>query len=69
MRQLEIALDLNPEHRKAMGYLGLALLESGHVARARDWFGRAGETVPDIPETREYVRKVMALYQSFKAGR
>ena len=30
---------------------------------------RAGETVPDIPETREYVRKVMALYQSFKAGR
>ena len=30
---------------------------------------RAGEAVPDIPETREYVRKVMALYQSFKAGR
>jgi soluble lytic murein transglycosylase-like protein len=30
---------------------------------------RAGEAVPDIPETREYVRKVVALYQAFKAGR
>jgi soluble lytic murein transglycosylase-like protein len=30
---------------------------------------RAGEVVPDIPETREYVRKVVALYQAFKAGR
>jgi soluble lytic murein transglycosylase-like protein len=30
---------------------------------------RAGEGVPDIPETREYVRKVVALYQAFKAGR
>ncbi len=30
---------------------------------------RAGDTVPDIPETREYVRKVVALYQAFKAGR
>jgi soluble lytic murein transglycosylase-like protein len=30
---------------------------------------RAGETVPDIPETREYVRKVIALYQAYKAGR
>ncbi len=30
---------------------------------------RAGETVPDIPETKEYVRKVVALYQSFKTGR
>jgi soluble lytic murein transglycosylase-like protein len=29
---------------------------------------RAGDTVPDIPETREYVRKVVALYQSYKAG-
>jgi soluble lytic murein transglycosylase-like protein len=29
---------------------------------------RAGEAVPDIPETREYVRKVVALYQAFKAG-
>ncbi len=30
---------------------------------------RAGDTVPDIPETREYVRKVVALYEAFKAGR
>ncbi len=30
---------------------------------------RAGEAVPDIPETREYVRKVVALYQALKAGR
>lgn len=30
---------------------------------------RAGGAVPDIPETREYVRKVVALYQAFKAGR
>jgi soluble lytic murein transglycosylase-like protein len=30
---------------------------------------RAGEAVPDIPETREYVRKVVALYHAFKAGR
>jgi soluble lytic murein transglycosylase-like protein len=30
---------------------------------------RAGEAVPNIPETREYVRKVVALYQAFKAGR
>lgn len=42
VRQLEIALDLNPDHRKAMGYLGLAWLEQGHFARAREWFERAG---------------------------
>jgi soluble lytic murein transglycosylase-like protein len=30
---------------------------------------RAGDTVPDIPETKEYVRKVVALYQAYKAGR
>jgi len=30
---------------------------------------RAGDAVPNIPETREYVRKVLALYKSFKAGR
>jgi soluble lytic murein transglycosylase-like protein len=30
---------------------------------------RAGDAVPDIPETREYVRKVVALYQAYKAGR
>jgi soluble lytic murein transglycosylase-like protein len=30
---------------------------------------RAGGAVPNIPETQEYVRRVVALYQSFKAGR
>jgi soluble lytic murein transglycosylase-like protein len=30
---------------------------------------RAGGAVPDIPETREYVQRVVALYQAFKAGR
>jgi soluble lytic murein transglycosylase-like protein len=30
---------------------------------------RAGDSVPNIPETREYVRKVVALYQAYKAGR
>ncbi len=30
---------------------------------------RAGGQVPNIPETRAYVRKVVALYQAFKAGR
>jgi len=30
---------------------------------------RAGGDVPDIPETREYVRKVVALYQAYKAGK
>jgi len=30
---------------------------------------RAGGAVPNIPETREYVRKVYALYQAYKAGR
>jgi soluble lytic murein transglycosylase-like protein len=30
---------------------------------------RAGGAVPNIPETQEYVRRVVALYQSYKAGR
>jgi len=30
---------------------------------------RAGEAVPKIPETQEYVRKVVALYHAFKAGK
>lgn len=30
---------------------------------------RAGGGVPNIPETREYVRKVVALYQAYRAGR
>jgi soluble lytic murein transglycosylase-like protein len=30
---------------------------------------RAGGAIPGIPETQEYVRKVLALYRSYKAGR
>jgi soluble lytic murein transglycosylase-like protein len=30
---------------------------------------RAGDSVPNIPETQEYVRKVIALYRVYKAGR
>jgi soluble lytic murein transglycosylase-like protein len=30
---------------------------------------RAGGGVPAIPETQEYVRKVVALYEAYKAGR
>jgi soluble lytic murein transglycosylase-like protein len=30
---------------------------------------RAGGAVPNIPETKEYVRRVLALYQDFRAGR
>ncbi len=30
---------------------------------------RAGGAVPPIPETQEYVRKVVALYEAYKAGR
>lgn len=30
---------------------------------------RAGGDVPDIPETRAYVRKVVSLYNAYKAGR
>ncbi len=30
---------------------------------------RAGGSVPNSPETREYVKKVFALYRAYKAGR
>jgi len=36
---------------------------------AREAVRRAGGTVPSIPETQEYVRKVVALYHAYKAGR
>jgi uncharacterized protein (AIM24 family) len=42
IRHLAIVMDLNPDHKKAMGYLGLAHLESGDPAAARGWFERAG---------------------------
>ncbi|HQR30453.1 MAG TPA: tetratricopeptide repeat protein, partial [Anaeromyxobacteraceae bacterium] len=44
VKQFSIALDLDPEHRKAMGYLVLALLESGDPRSARPWLERAGST-------------------------
>jgi tetratricopeptide (TPR) repeat protein len=44
IRQLDIALDLQPDHRRAAGYLGLAWLEQGDPRRARQWFERAGSS-------------------------
>ena len=41
-----IALDLDPEHRKAMGYLGLALLEAGDPRAARPWLEKSGSGDP-----------------------
>ena len=41
-RHLTIALERQPDHKKAMGCLGLALLETGEAAKAREWFARAG---------------------------
>ncbi|GAC1348142.1 MAG: hypothetical protein NVSMB23_28630 [Myxococcales bacterium] len=38
----ETALDLTPDHQKAMNYLGLALAQKGEHARAREWFQRCG---------------------------
>ena len=40
--QFKKALDLDPAHRRAMGYLGLALLEAGDAAGARPWLEKAG---------------------------
>ncbi len=40
--QLEVALDLQPGHRRALGYLGLALLETGELEGARASFARSG---------------------------
>lgn len=42
IEELEIALDLDPEHKKAQGYLGLALSQTGQYARAQACFIRAG---------------------------
>jgi uncharacterized protein (AIM24 family) len=42
VRQFSIALDLDPEHKRATGYLGLALLESGDPRGARPWFEKSG---------------------------
>jgi Flp pilus assembly protein TadD/uncharacterized protein (AIM24 family) len=42
VRCFETALDLAPSHQKAQNYLGLALAQKGDLARAREWFLRAG---------------------------
>ena len=43
-RCFETTLDLSPDHRKAQNYLGLALAQKGEVARAREWFLKAGNS-------------------------
>ncbi|MDR0965068.1 MAG: tetratricopeptide repeat protein [Myxococcales bacterium] len=42
IEELEIALDLEPDHKKAHGYLGLALAQVGQYERAQSCFIRAG---------------------------
>src|SRR5882672_9622715 len=42
VRCFETALDLSPDHQKAQNYLGLALSQKGELARAREWFLKAG---------------------------
>ena len=42
VRCFESALDLAPDHQKAQNYLGLALAQKGELARAREWFLKAG---------------------------
>ncbi len=43
-RCFETTLDLSPDHRKAQNYLGLALAQKGDLARAREWFLKAGNS-------------------------
>lgn len=42
IRNLQAAVDLAPDHRKAQNYLGLALAQAGDHTRAREAFLRAG---------------------------
>jgi Tfp pilus assembly protein PilF len=42
VRCFETALDLAGDHQKAQNYLGLALAQKGELARAREWFLKAG---------------------------
>jgi Flp pilus assembly protein TadD/uncharacterized protein (AIM24 family) len=42
VRCFETTLDLSPDHRKAQNYLGLALAQKGELAKAREWFLKAG---------------------------
>jgi soluble lytic murein transglycosylase-like protein len=50
-------------------YRGDVMMTLAAYNAGPDAVRRAGGKIPDIPETREYVRKVLALYQDFKAGR
>ena len=50
-------------------YRGDMVLTLAAYNAGPDAVRRAGETVPSIPETQEYVRKVVALYHAYKAGK
>jgi uncharacterized protein (AIM24 family) len=45
MREFETATDLQPDHKKAHNYLGLALAQAGEYGRAREHFLQAGSDV------------------------
>ncbi|WP_309888723.1 tetratricopeptide repeat protein [Archangium sp.] len=45
MREFETATDLQPDHKKAHNYLGLALAQAGEYGRARQHFLQAGSEV------------------------
>jgi len=49
-------------------YRGDMMLTLAAYNAGPDAVRRAGDAVPSIPETREYVRRVVALYHAFKAG-
>jgi tetratricopeptide (TPR) repeat protein len=45
MREFESATDLQPDHKKAHNYLGLALAQAGEYGRAREHFLQAGSDI------------------------
>jgi uncharacterized protein (AIM24 family) len=45
MREFESATDLQPDHKKAHNYLGLALAQAGEYGRAREHYLQAGSDV------------------------
>lgn len=50
-------------------YQGDVLMTLAAYNAGPDAVKRAGGGIPNIPETREYVRRVLALYQDYRAGR
>ncbi|HYV65456.1 MAG TPA: tetratricopeptide repeat protein [Myxococcales bacterium] len=44
VRCFETTLDLSPDHSKAQNYLGIALAQNGDLAKAREWFLKAGNS-------------------------